>query len=241
MDQLWKKLKSAYPPEKIAWDSTYPWIYYIARPVSFPLSWLLLKTGFTANHATIFTAILGFASVPLLASGETRLMTLGAFCLLLYTIFDCVDGDMARACPETGSPAGQYWGELVGNFYLICYIPLAVSLGGGWPVLGALITVCKLLVICVRNNFWQTLGGLWENSKKTSEFTPHTGSWYYRIYNNLTDPQAHIFLLPILIPAGFGKQFIAASLLISGLDLVFIIIFYLARARRIGSQKGRVL
>ncbi|MDO8806545.1 MAG: CDP-alcohol phosphatidyltransferase family protein [Elusimicrobiota bacterium] len=241
MDELWKKLLLSYPPVKKAWDGTYPWIYYIARPVSFPISWLLLKAGATANHVTVLTAALGFASVPLLACGRPGLMALGAFCLVLYTVFDCVDGDMARAFPETGSPAGQYWGELVGNFYLICYIPLAAGLGGEWPVLGALVTVCKLLIISIRNNFWQTLGGLWEKSKQTSGYVPYTGSWYYKLYYNLTDPQAHVFLLPILILAGFGKQFIAASLLISGFDLIFIIVFYLVRAGKIGSQKGQVL
>lgn len=239
MNPLWKKLLEAYPPEKKAWDGTYPWIYYIARPASFPISWLLLKAGATANHATIFTALLGFASVPLLACGRPGLMALGALCLVLYTVFDCVDGDMARACPETGSPAGQYWGELVGNFYLICYIPLGASLGNGWLAAGALITVCKLLIITIRNNFWQTLGGLWEKSKQSSGYVPFTGTWYYKVYYNLTDPQAHVFLLPPLILAGFPRQFIAASLALSALDLCFIIIFYLLRARRIGSRMGQ--
>lgn len=241
MDPLWEKLKGTYPSEKRAWDSTYPWIYYFARPVSFPISWLLLKIGGTANHVTIFTALLGFASVPLLAGGSTAYMVLGAGCLLLYTIFDCVDGDMARACPETGSPAGQFWGELVGNFYLISYIPLGASFGENWAVAGALITVCKLLIINIRHNFWQTLGGLWERSKQPSGYVASTGRWYYKLYYNLTDPQAHVFLLPFLIAAGAGRQFLLASLAISVADLVFIVIFHLARARRIGSQKGLVL
>lgn len=241
MDDLWIKLKNAYPPQKKAWDSTYPWIYYIARPVSFPISWLLLKAGATANHVTLFTAALGFASIPLLASGRQALAALGAFCLVLYTVFDCVDGDMARACPETGSPAGQFWGELVGNFYLVCYIPLAVPLGADWAALGALVTVCKLLIINIRNNFWQTLGGIWEGSKQSSGFVPHTGKWYYKVYNNFTDPQAHVFLLPPLILAGFSRQFIAASLAVSAADLCFIVVFYLFRARRVGSRMGQVL
>lgn len=148
---------------------------------------------------------------------------------------------MARAFPETGSPAGQFWGELVGNFYLVCYIPLGASLGSGWLAAGALVTVCKLLVISIRNNFWQTLGGLWEKSKETSGYVPYTGSWYYKVYYNLTDPQAHVFLLPILIIAGMSRQFISGSLLISGAELVFIVIFHLVRAQRIGSKKGQIL
>lgn len=241
MNELWNKLIASYPPVKRDWDSTYPWIYYIARPVSFPISWLLLKAGATANQATVFTAALGFASVPLLACGDRALMALGAGCLVLYTVFDCVDGDMARACPETGSPAGQFWGELVGNFYLVCYIPLGAALGGRWAALGALVTVCKLLVRSIRDNFWQTLGGLWEGSKKDSGFVPHTGRWYYKVYNNLTDPQAHVFLLPPLILAGRAGDFVAASLAVSAADLAFILLFYLGRARRVGSRMGQTL
>lgn len=241
MDTLWQKLRENYPQEKKAWDNTYPWIYYIARPISFPISWLLLKAGATANHATIFTALLGFASVPLLASGRLFLMAAGAACLLLYTIFDCVDGDMARACPETGSPAGQFWGELVGNFYLICYIPLGLSLGGEWVSAGAYITVCKLLAAAIRANFWGTLGGLWEASKQAAAEDGHSNKWYYKIYYNLTDPQAHIFLLPILILAGAAKQFVAVSLAISAADLCFITLLYLARAAKIGSKMGQRL
>lgn len=241
MDALWKKLKDSYPPEKKAWDATYPWIYFAARPLSFPISWLLLKAGATANHVTVFTAVLGVLSVPGLASGSGLWMAAGAACLLLYTVFDCVDGDMARACPETGSPAGQFWGELVGNFYFVSYIPLGIGLGGAWAALGAYVTVCKLLVLHIRLNFWGTLGGLWNKEKAAENYAPHTGRWYYKVYYNLTDPQAHIFALPLLILAGWQNYYLAASLAVSTADLAFILCFYLARAARIGSVKGQLL
>jgi phosphatidylglycerophosphate synthase len=241
MDSDWEKIIRTYPAEKREWDSTYPWIYYIARPLSFPISWLLRKAGIGANPVTVLTAVLGFASLPLLAGGNRAWMAAGAFCLVLYTIFDCVDGNLARAWPETGSPAGQFWGELVGHFYLICYIPLSLSLGGHWPAFAAAVTACKLLGINIRHNFWQTLGGLWETSKQESAYSPYTGRWHYKIYYNLTDPQAHIFLLPVLILLGKERQFIAASLAISCADLAFILVFYLVRAGKVGSRKGQLL
>ncbi|OGS13610.1 MAG: hypothetical protein A2234_04715 [Elusimicrobia bacterium RIFOXYA2_FULL_58_8] len=238
MNTDWDKLLKSHPAEKSAWDATYLWIYCVARPLSFPISWLFRKAGAGANHATVLTALLGFASVPLLASGDIYKMAAGALCLVLYTVFDCVDGDLARAWPETGSPAGQFWGELVGNFYLIAYIPLGISFGDSWAAYGAMVTACKLLVISIRQNFWATLGRLWESSKQNSAYEPSTGKWHYKIYYNLTDPQAHVFLLPLLILAGFGREFIAVSLAISCADLAFILIFHLIRAHKIGSQKG---
>lgn len=239
MDADWKRLIESHPEEKRAWDSTYPWISLVARPLSFPISWAMRKAGLGANHATVFTVLLGFASVPLLASANTAWAVAGAMCLVIYTVFDCVDGDLARAWPETGSPAGQFWGELVGNFYLLAYIPLGYSYGTEWAAMGACITAAKLFVIHIRHNFWNTLGRLWEGSKKASAYEPSTGKWHYKIYYNLTDPQGHVFILPVLIAAGVGREFIAASLAISCADLVFIVVFHLARARRIGSVKGQ--
>lgn len=241
MDADWKKLLDSHPEVKSNWDATFLWIYCVARPLSFPISLAMHKMGMGANHATIFTALLGFASVPLLASGDLHEMAAGAGCLVLYTIFDCVDGDLARAWPETGSPAGQFWGELVGNFYLLAYIPLGVSFGAEWAALGACVMACKLLILHIRHNFWNTLGGLWEESKKVSAYEPSTGKWYYRVYYNFTDPQGHVFLLPLLIAFGYGRQFIAASLAISCADLLFILYLYLSRASKIGSKKGQVL
>lgn len=241
MNADWEKLLKSHPAEKKAWDATYLWIHFVARPVSFPLSWLFRKAGLGANHATILTALLGFASVPLLASGDTAKMAAGALCLVLYTVFDCVDGDLARSWPETGSPAGQFWGELVGHFYLICYIPLGISFGEPWVAFGTGVTACKLLVINIRHNFRETLGRLWERSKESdSAYVPSTGRWYYKLYYNLTDTQGHVFLLPLFILAGFGRQFIALSLAISFSDLVFILVFHLVRAQRIGSQRGQI-
>jgi phosphatidylglycerophosphate synthase len=240
MDADLEKLLSSHPAEKRAWDSTFPWIQYVARPLSFPISWLWHRSGLGANHATIFTAVQGFASVPLLASGDLRLMAAGAACLVLYTIFDCVDGDLARAWPETGSPAGQFWGELVGNFYLVCYIPLGFSFGEPWTALGALTTACKLLTINIRRNFWETLGRLWEQSKSGSGYEPSTGKWHYKLYYNFTDPQGHVFLLPVFILAGCGREFLALSLAVSLADLAFILTFHLFRAHKVGSKRGQL-
>ncbi|MBI4656795.1 MAG: CDP-alcohol phosphatidyltransferase family protein [Elusimicrobia bacterium] len=238
MNKDWQKLINSHPEEKRNWDSTYPWIYYVARPISFPISWLFYKMGISANHVTIFTAILGIASVPLLASGETAEMAMGASCLLFYTVFDCVDGDMARAWPSLGSPAGQYWGELVGNFYLLAYFSLGLGLRQPlWIAVGAGITIEKFLAVRIRDNFWDTLGNLWEASKKISGYQPHTGKWYYRIYWNLVDPQGHVFLLPVIIALGWTKIFLAISALIAAGELIFVLALCLCRAQKIGSGK----
>lgn len=234
------ELLKGYSEEKKAWDSTFPWIFYVARPVSFPLTLALRKLGATPDGVTVFTAVLGLVSLPALASGRPWAMLLGGFLLLLYTIFDCVDGNLARAWPQTASRSGKYWDGLVGNFYLLSYFALGIGLGGELYITqGAAITVLKLLAYRIKSEFWQIMGKAWESDKASSVYRPHTGNWYYRVYYNFTDPQAHIFILVPLCAAGYLSWFISASFLVSCLDIAFTLALYLKRSAALRKQDVR--
>lgn len=234
MEEENQRLIKGYTPEKKAWDATFPWIYYVARPLSFPLTRLLRKAAVKPDHVTIFTAVLGVLSLPALASGREPYMIAGGAALLLYTIFDCVDGNLARGWPETASKAGKYWDGLVGNFYILSYFALGMGLGGEyWPLAGAAVTIAKLLAIRVKTDFWSSLGRDWESSKSVSGFIPHTGRLYYTVYYNLTDPQAHIALLPFALAAGFGEWFLGVSAFVSTAELVLSAGLYLSRSARL--------
>lgn len=234
MDKERDRLMNGYTAEKRSWDATFPWIYYVARPLSFPLTLLLRRLGATPDQITLFTALLGAFSFPALASGRPDWMIGGSAALLLYTIFDCVDGNLARSWPETASRAGKYWDGLVGNFYILSYFALGIGLGGEYCLLaGAGITSAKLLACRIKTDFWSLLGGNWEADKKVSGFTPHTGRPYYKLYYNLTDPQAHIFLLPVALIGGVGHWFLYASALITAGELLFSAALYLSRSARL--------
>lgn len=225
------ELLKGYSEEKKDWDSTFPWIFYVARPVSFPLTLALRKLGATPDGITVFTAVLGLASLPALASGKPRAMVAGGVFLLLYTIFDCVDGNLARAWPATASRAGKYWDGLVGNFYILSYFALGLGFGGeSWPIIGAFSTIAKLLACRIKTDFWAVLGGSWEADKKDSGYRPQTGTFLYKVYYNLTDPQAHIFILPFAVFYGFGAWYLGLSALLSAGELVFVTALYLFRS-----------
>lgn len=217
--------------EKKDWDTTFPWIFYVARPVSFPLTLVLRRLGATPDGVTGFTAALGLASFPALASGDQRVMAAGGVLLLLYTIFDCVDGNLARAWPATASRAGKYWDGLVGNFYILSYFALGIGFGGeSWPIIGASVTIAKLLAYRVKTEFWAVLGGSWEADKKDSGYRPHTGTLPYKVYYNLTDTQAHVFILPFAVFFGFGTWYLGLSALLSAAELIFVAALYLFRS-----------
>lgn len=195
---------------------------------------LLRKAGAKPDHVTLLTAALGTLSLPALASGMHGYMIVGGAALLFYTIFDCVDGNLARGWPETASRAGKYWDGLVGNFYILSYFALGIGLGGKYfPLAGAGITIAKLLSVRIKTDFWTLLGEKWESEKKSSGFVPHTGRVYYRLYYNLTDPQAHIALLPLMLAGGLGPWFLGVSALISAGEVLFSVFFYLSRSARL--------
>lgn len=72
---------------------------YFHRPVAGRLVALLVHTPVTPNQVTIFAGVLGVASAIAIAVGahQPRWRLIGAALLYLSVIFDCSDGQLARA------------------------------------------------------------------------------------------------------------------------------------------------
>lgn len=233
MDNDWKHLLEAYPTEKKDWDRTYPWIAYVLRPISFPVSWVLHKAGVTGNMVTVFTGFLGLIALPALASGCKTIMVFGSLCILLYNFLDCVDGNLARAWPAEGPPVGKFWDQMVGNFYWLSYAALGMGLGKySLLAVGSFITIEKSVVHATRHIYWDVLGPSWETAKvaSTACYIPHVGRWYYRVYYNLTDLQSHAFLLPLCVLFGWGNLFLVISFVFITSELVITLGLYIFRS-----------
>jgi phosphatidylglycerophosphate synthase len=232
MDNDYARILAAYPPEKKAWDKTYPWIYYVLRPLSFPVSYFFRKIGWSADAVTGLTAVLGLAALPGLALGG-GLAAVGALCLLLYNFLDCVDGNLARAWPRPGPPVGKFWDQMVGNSYWLAYAFLGLGTGDVFfVILGGAVTIEKYAVQAARHMFWSVLGPEWEKVKAVpgSDFTPHAGRWYYKLYYNLTDLQAHVPLLALCAALDAADLFLSISFLFALLELAATIGLYLRRS-----------
>ena len=75
---------------------------YLNRPISRAISrWLLLIPGIAPIHATIGTAVLGIAMLACLIFGGQTGLILGALLYQGASIFDGVDGEIARATHRT--------------------------------------------------------------------------------------------------------------------------------------------
>ena len=244
--QTWDKVTAGYTPQKREWDHTYPWLAYGLRPASFLLTCLLLPTGVTANQITFLTLILGLAMCLGLALGTWGAMMVGALCLTLLNLFDCVDGNLARINRPT--PQGRFYDGMVGYFFPLSYFFLGWGLArhpdGFWRdpsvllLWGGIAGLSKVLTPSIRANFVSVLGDLWEQSKQTSPATVgavggHTGKWYYKLYYNLFDLQAHDFLLLLFIFLHAGSLFLFFSAVLGVVELVFQTLLSLQRTRRI--------
>jgi phosphatidylserine synthase len=101
---------------------------HIHRKISRVFSYVLLQLGLTANHATLFTAVIGLASAWLMAQTSQQTMIAGAFLLWFASIADGIDGEMARLSLSE-SAYGEQLDTLVDHTtHALCYAAIVI----GW-------------------------------------------------------------------------------------------------------------
>lgn len=86
----WRLLRASGKPTD-GWLSR-----HVHRKVSRICSYLLLRLGLTANHATFLTFLVGAAASWLMAGTSHKTMIAGAFLFWCASIADGIDGEMAR-------------------------------------------------------------------------------------------------------------------------------------------------
>jgi phosphatidylglycerophosphate synthase len=110
----------------------------VLRPLSIPVTWLALRIGLGANAVSYISAIFSIGGGVLFALDGFYLPLFGAVLLNIFSIFDCVDGNIARVT-HTASLWGG-WADAVMGF--VAYTSVFLSTGvyvflrtGWWPVL----------------------------------------------------------------------------------------------------------
>lgn len=238
----WETLLVSYSEEKRRWDRIYPWIGYALRPMSFLFTMPLARRGITANQITALTGLFGLAACGLFAWGTPQGLLLGGICVTLLNLFDCVDGNLARLKPSEGPPVGKFYDQLVGDVFPIVYFFLGIGLAHAyqsWSIMliiaGGATTILRLMVMEVRGKFQGVLEKALYDARNSGRLPTkgHAYRWYTRFYYNVTEIQAHDFLLWVGALGGWLPHFLAASLLVAALDFLFTLIFYLTRAARL--------
>lgn len=232
----WQAVLASYTEEKRRWDQTFPWIAYVLRPASFLLTWAL-PAWVTANQVTALSYLVALLSLVFIAAGSSAGFLLGALFLVLFNFLDCVDGNLARL-RGTSTSFGRFLDALAFPAFVLPYFALGIGLAraGGNEVLlgvGAGTTVLKLLTPQIRQTFHLCLGDAWQERKRSSHAVGHAGRWYYLLYYNFTDLQAHDIVLVLAALTGRGETFLLASFALSLVESIGVLALSLFRASRL--------
>lgn len=128
MNYTLKSLTATYTNEKKQADSF--WTRWVLRPISFPISLVALRLGFTPNMVSWISALLAILGGALFGLGHLWAkpvpVQLGGIVLLfVFSVLDCADGNMARA-RNKANPWGS-WTDAVGGY--IAYTAALLGLG----------------------------------------------------------------------------------------------------------------
>lgn len=104
------------------------------RPFSIYFTWLFVKLGLQANHATFVGFAFAAVGSGMLLVGDRYFALGGAVCIWMAFLFDCVDGEVARY-RKGSSVSGIYLDYITGMFndgMIFVALGFYVSAVSGW-------------------------------------------------------------------------------------------------------------
>ncbi len=159
-----KEIVSSYTPAKRKKSSL--WARFFSRPISFPLTYLFINLGISANAMSVISIIeelIGFAFILI---GGKYFLPIGVGMYVLWHILDCCDGNIARI-KGTSSYAGEFF-DAVSGYFAPAFIYISVGVAAyqtttvafqyrhWFIVLGAFASICDLLSRLVYQKFLVT-------------------------------------------------------------------------------------
>jgi phosphatidylglycerophosphate synthase len=208
------------------------WTRFVLRPLSIPVTWVALALGLSANGVSYLSLVFSLAGGVLFSLEGFLFPLWGAILLNIFSIMDCVDGNVSRVTKTAGPWGG--WADAVMGF--IAYTAVFLSTGvyvylrtGWWLVLvlTALTSSANLLTRVAyqiyKNIEGETAHGEVSFERKLAENVGVTG-----------------FLMPALIMCHFlgGMEYIIAFNLLFYLGGCGVTIIKLAKKADLSVKKG---
>lgn len=219
-----KQIKQSYHQKK-EWEKQFPINYFVVRPMSFYLTYLVLKVTRNPAKVAVFGFILGMLGCFLLVCSAIWSVWIGIVLISLYSVSDAIDGNIARTTQNVtlyGVYLDGLLGDLIdGNYFFFLGIGLyflgynrdasnitvlAQEHVNNIPIiLGAIIVICRLWANTFESRYY-----IYKNKKEglapfdRSKLLLNTGKsrmsgrWYFRIYLNIGCLNNQLVLLIIL-------------------------------------------
>lgn len=107
----YKEIKASLTKKKNSRSSL--WVQLWVRRASFPLTYLFINTGWTANMVSVLSWIVIFGAAVLLCINNFWCMLAGVILTNFWLVLDCVDGNIARVKKQK-SYMGDFFDAVAG-------------------------------------------------------------------------------------------------------------------------------
>jgi phosphatidylglycerophosphate synthase len=194
MNMTWDELR-----RKCKRQSDYIITLFITNEVSLFLTWILAKTRVTPNQVTAASILVGLGCALCYAFGY---FLVGSLLLFLSHVFDCTDGNLARA-KSCFSPIGK-WLDMTGDriteailFMAVSFFFLRVGASQYWIII-SLVDAILLFTYYYMVDIGLTLG--------LSKTLQHIGGMKFKDVNvkwGMLEPVLYGFI--VLAPLGYIK------------------------------------
>lgn len=111
MHYSYAEIKASLTPKKNRRSSL--WVQLWVRKASFPVTYLFINTGWTANMISVLSWIAIFAAAVLLSMDRFGCMLAGVILTNFWLVLDCVDGNIARV-KKTKTFMGDFFDAAAG-------------------------------------------------------------------------------------------------------------------------------
>ncbi len=251
------QIKESYVQKK-EWEKQFPINHFFVRPLSFYLTWLVMKVTHNPAKVAVFGFCIGIAGCFFLATSYVFSIWPGLLLVILYSISDAVDGNVARTTQNV-TLFGKYFdgllGEIIdGSYFFFLGVGLYFS-GAGTEssvfstlapahskviplLLGSIILISKLWATIFRN-----LYDIYKAQKDgLAPFDPSQATtiigksryhdrWHFRIFINLESLNTQLLLLILFSALGIEIWFlILFACFFSGRALIYLA-FYFTRTK----------
>jgi phosphatidylglycerophosphate synthase len=107
----YREIKQSLPKKKNSRSSL--WVQLWVRKASFPVTYLFINAGWTANMVSVLSWIVIFAAAMLLSVNRFWCMLAGVILTNFWLVLDCVDGNIARV-KKTKTFMGDFFDAAAG-------------------------------------------------------------------------------------------------------------------------------
>jgi phosphatidylglycerophosphate synthase len=160
------EIKRSLPQEKNRYDLIgNTAAYFIARPLSYYLTWVFIKLGISANATSAASTFVAIAACTATAFLNDAWVTVTL--VLIWLTLDCVDGNIARVM-RTGSKYGEFL-DAISGYLLAAFLPLCLALNSSRKIVavGAIAGMLTLLPRLLLNKTTSLAGSARNSSGDT--------------------------------------------------------------------------